>query len=587
MALLSKLLRVGEDRPLKALETLLGQVNGLEPTVEQLSDGDLAAKTGEFRSRLAVGEPMDQLVAESFAVVREAAKRILCQRHFDVQVIGAGALHRGMVVEMRTGEGKTLVSTMPAYLNSLGGSGVHLVTVNDYLSARDAAWMGGIYRFLGISVGLLQNDDGFARRQAAYQADVTYGTNQEFGFDYLRDNMSMTDGSRVQRRLVYAIVDEADSILVDEARVPLVVSGRGGETAKWYREFADLVHGLKEGIHYEVDYGRRQVLTTEEGVYQVEAWLGIPNMYEHTALDMVHHLEQALRAKELYRLDVDYLVTGEDEVLIVDEFTGRVRPGRRYSGGLHQAIEAKEHVRIKEENQTLATVTLQKFFRLYEKLAGMTGTALTEAAEFSEVYGLDVVEIPTNVQVVRNDLQDVIYKTKEDKYRALVKDVERRHEADQPVLIGTTSIEKSERISRMLERHGISHQVLNAKHHAREAGTIAQAGSPGAVTVATNMAGRGVDIQLGGNAAWIVAEELRKRTKPEPGSCAYAAEHERLLAEYACRTVKARQKVLDAGGVVCGRYRTARQSPDRQSAARTVWSAGRPRRVPVLPVVGG
>ena len=569
MSLLRKVLSVGETKTLKSLQRLATRVNDLEPDFERLDDTGLIAKTTEFRSRLAAGEHLDDLAPEAFAVVREAAKRVLGQRHYDVQVVGAGALHRGMIAEMRTGEGKTLVSTMPVYLNALGGEGVHVVTVNDYLASRDAEWMGGIYEFLGLTVGLIQSGDDPSQRQPAYRTDITYGTNNEFGFDYLRDNMAMGTDSRVQRGHSFAIVDEVDSILVDEARTPLIISGRVGDSAKWYREFARLVKGLREGVHYEVDHGKRQVLTTEEGVARVEKILGVENMYDHAAVDFVHHLEQALRAKELYRRDVEYLVR-HGQVMIVDEFTGRVLEGRRYSEGLHQAIEAKEGVRIKEENQTLATITLQNYFRLYGKLAGMTGTALTEASEFSQIYGLEVVEIPTNQAVARFDQPDVIYKTEDAKFMALVEDIAERYEGGQPVLVGTISIEKSERVSRLLGRRGISHEVLNAKHHAREAEIIAQAGRPGAVTVATNMAGRGVDIQLGGNPEGLARAAMKKRPDLAPASRAFEAEHRRLLADFTARTSGAREEVLDAGGLyVLGTERHDSRRIDNQLRGRS------------------
>ena len=569
MSILSRVLRVGEAKTLKSLEKLAARVNELEPAVEALGDSALAARTVEFRRRLADGEDMDALAPEAFAVVRAAAQRVLGQRHYDVQVVGAGALHAGMIAEMRTGEGKTLVSTMPVYLNALGGRGVHVVTVNDYLASRDAEWMGGIYRFLGLDVGLIQTGDDPARRRPAYQADVTYGTNNEFGFDYLRDNMTMTVEHRVQRSHSYAIVDEVDSILIDEARTPLIISGRVGDSARWYREFARLVKGLREGVDYEVDQGKRQVLTTEGGVARVEQILGVENMYDHAAVDFVHHLEQALRAKTLYRRDVEYLVV-QGQVKIVDEFTGRVLEGRRYSEGLHQAIEAKEGVRIKEENQTLASITLQNYFRLYEKLAGMTGTALTEASEFSQTYSLEVVEVPTNRPAARADQPDVVYKTEDAKFEALVEDIVQRRDAGQPVLVGTISIEKSERVSRMLGRRGVDHKVLNAKHHAREAEIIAQAGRPGAVTVATNMAGRGVDIQLGGNLEGLVHTAMKKRPDLMPGTHQYEAEYEAVMDGLAPRTAEARRRVLEAGGLyVLGTERHESRRIDNQLRGRS------------------
>ena len=567
--MIGKILKVGESKNLKLLEGLVSRVNAREPETERLDDGALAAKTGEFRSRLEAGETLDDLEPEAFAVVREAARRTLGQRHFDVQVIGAGALHRGMIAEMRTGEGKTLVSTMPVYLNALGGEGVHVVTVNDYLAGRDAEWMGGIYRFLGLQVGLIQSGDDPSARRPAYQADITYGTNNEFGFDYLRGNMAMRPEDIVQRDHKYAIVDEVDSILIDEARTPLIISGRVTDAARWYREFARLVQGLREEVHYEVDYAKRQVVTTEEGVSRVEGILGVENMYDHTEVDFVHHLEQALRAKTLYQKDTEYLVS-HGEVKIVDEFTGRVLEGRRYSEGLHQAIEAKEGVRIKEENQTLAAITLQNYFRMYEKLAGMTGTALTEASEFSQIYGLEVVEVPTNQEVARIDYPDVVYKTEEAKISALVDDIAERNEAGQPILVGTVSIEKSELVARALVKRGIKHEVLNAKHHAREADIIAQAGRPGAVTVATNMAGRGVDIQLGGNPEGMARLEMKKRTKFEPETPAYEQEYSKALAGFAAQVEEARRAVLESGGLyVLGTERHESRRIDNQLRGRS------------------
>ena len=567
--MIGKILKVGESKNLKLLEGLVSRVNAREPETERLDDGALAAKTGEFRSRLQAGETLDDLEPEAFAVVREAARRTLGQRHFDVQVIGAGALHRGMIAEMRTGEGKTLVSTMPVYLNALGGEGVHVVTVNDYLAGRDAEWMGGIYRFLGLQVGLIQSGDDPSARRPAYQADITYGTNNEFGFDYLRGNMAMRPEDIVQRDHKYAIVDEVDSILIDEARTPLIISGRVTDAARWYREFARLVQGLREDVHYEVDYAKRQVVTTEEGVSRVEGILGVENMYDHTEVDFVHHLEQALRAKTLYQKDTEYLVS-HGEVKIVDEFTGRVLEGRRYSEGLHQAIEAKEGVRIKEENQTLAAITLQNYFRMYEKLAGMTGTALTEASEFSQIYGLEVVEVPTNQEVARIDYPDVVYKTEEAKISALVDDIAERNGAGQPILVGTVSIEKSELVARALVKRGIKHEVLNAKHHAREADIIAQAGRPGAVTVATNMAGRGVDIQLGGNPEGMARLEMKKRTKFEPETPAYEQEYSKALAGFAAQVEEARRAVLESGGLyVLGTERHESRRIDNQLRGRS------------------
>jgi preprotein translocase subunit SecA len=568
MSFFSKILKAGEGRTLKEFDQIVAQVNAAEEGVTGLSDADLAARTVGFRQRLENGEPLDDLTVEAFATVREAAKRVLGQRHFDVQVIGALTLHRGMVAEMKTGEGKTLVSTMPAYLNALTGKGVHIVTVNDYLASRDADWMGAVHRFLGLKVGLIQTNLTPAERQPAYAADITYGTNNEFGFDYLRDNMAMRAGDRVQRGYAYAIVDEVDSILIDEARTPLIISGRLSDSARWYKDFARIVDRLRREEHYEVDEAKRQVITTEEGVSRVEEILGIENLYDHAAVDFVHHLESALRAKELYHKDVEYLIDA-GEVKIVDEFTGRVLEGRRYSEGLHQAIEAKEGVKIKEENQTLATITLQNYFRLYEKLSGMTGTAETEAAELAQIYGVEVLVIPTNQPVNRTDQPDLIYKTEDAKFDAVVEDVVQRHEAGQPVLLGTVSIEKSERLARLLTKRGVRHEVLNAKLHAREAEIIAQAGRPGAVTVATNMAGRGVDIMLGGNPEGMAKVELKRQ-----GVALESPEYEKKLADltlkYAAEIIPDKERVKAAGGLyVVGTERHESRRIDNQLRGRS------------------
>ncbi len=568
MPILSKVLRAGEGKTLRQFQSIVAGVNDLEPAYEALSDQDLAAKTTEFRNRSEAGESLDDLQIEAFATVREAAKRVLGQRHFDVQVIGAAALHRGMVAEMKTGEGKTLVSTMPAYLNALAGEGVHLVTVNDYLASRDAEWMGAVHRFLGLKVGLIQNGMTSAERHPAYDADITYGTNNEFGFDYLRDNMAMRSQDRVQRGHTYAIVDEVDSILIDEARTPLIISGRVSDSAKWYRDFAKIANRLQKDLHYEVDERKRQVLTTEEGVTRVEQVLGIENLFDHAAVDFVHHLEAALRAKELYLRDVDYLID-HGEVKIVDEFTGRVLEGRRYSEGLHQAIEAKEGVAIKDENQTLATITLQNYFRLYDKLAGMTGTAETEAAELAQIYALEVLAVPTNQPVARDDESDLVYKTEDGKYGAVVGDVAERAKRGQPVLLGTVSIEKSEKLSKALDHHGIKHEVLNAKHHSREADIIAQAGRPGAVTVATNMAGRGVDIKLGGNPDGMARTELKRRgvTHDDPS---YEELEHKLTQEFENQITPDKQLVIDAGGLyVVGTERHESRRIDNQLRGRS------------------
>ena len=568
MPILSKVLRVGEGRTLKQFQGIVAAVNDAEPAFEDLTDEELRAKTSEFKGRVEAGEPLDDLQVEAFAATREAAKRSLGQRHFDVQVIGAAALHRGMVAEMRTGEGKTLVSTMPAYLNALTGKGVHLVTVNDYLASRDADWMGIVHRFLGLEVGLIQNGMPPAERHPAYSADITYGTNNEFGFDYLRDNMAMRAEDRVQRGHAYAIVDEVDSILIDEARTPLIISGRVSDSAKWYRDFAKIVNRLQRDVHYEVDERKRQVLTTEDGVTRVEQVLGVENLFDHAAVDFVHHLEAALKAKELFLRDVDYLID-HGEVKIVDEFTGRVLEGRRYSEGLHQAIEAKEGVAIKEENQTLATITLQNYFRLYDKLAGMTGTAETEAAELAQIYSLEVIAVPTNQPVARADEGDLVYKSEDGKFAAVVADVSARSEIGQPVLLGTVSIEKSERLAKAFDKHGIKHEVLNAKQHSREAEIIAQAGRPGAVTVATNMAGRGVDIMLGGNPDGMARTELKRRgiTPDDPS---YPDLEEKLTEEFATQIATDKQKVIDAGGLyVVGTERHDSRRIDNQLRGRS------------------
>jgi preprotein translocase subunit SecA len=568
MPLLSKVLRAGEGKTLREFQGITTAVNHLEPVFEALSDEELKSKTTEFKKRLEAGDSLEAIQPEAFAVVREAAKRVLGQRHYDVQVVGAAALHKGMVAEMKTGEGKTLVSTMPAYLNALTGRGVHMVTVNDYLASRDADWMGAVHRFLGVSVGLIQTSMTPTERQPAYASDITYGTNNELGFDYLRDNMAMRAVDRVQRGHPYAIVDEVDSILIDEARTPLIISGRVSDSARWYRDFAKIVNRLQKDRDYQVDERKRQVLTTEDGVARVEQILGIENLFDHAAVDFVHHLEAALKAKELYLPDVDYLID-HGEVKIVDEFTGRVLEGRRYSEGLHQAIEAKEGVAVKEENQTLATITLQNYFRLYEKLAGMTGTAETEAAELAQIYGLEVLAIPTNAPVDRADEGDLVYKGEDGKFEAVVADVADRNLLGQPVLLGTVSIEKSEKLSRLLERRGIKHEVLNAKQHAREADIIAQAGRPAAVTVATNMAGRGVDIMLGGNPEGMARTELKRRGVT-PDDPSYEDLEKKLADEFDLQIVPDKVKVIEAGGLyVVGTERHESRRIDNQLRGRS------------------
>ncbi|MEI6743633.1 MAG: preprotein translocase subunit SecA [bacterium] len=500
MSILDRVLRAGEGKKVKALEGLVPEINALEVVTAALSDDALRGKTDEFRQRIANGESLDDLLVESFAVMREAGKRVLGQRHYDVQLMGGAALHFGWISEMKTGEGKTLVSTLPAYLNGLSGNGVHLVTVNDYLARRDSEWMGRVHRWLGLSVGLVVpgHRESSQQKREDYAADITYGTNNEFGFDYLRDNMAGSLEEKVQRGHNFAIVDEVDSILIDEARTPLIISGRLADAAQLYYRFASVVRALTRDVDYEVDEAKRTVVPTEEGIEKVEAQLGVGNLYDGVQQNLVHQLQVALKAKELYKRDKDYIIQG-GEVKIVDEFTGRILEGRRWSEGIHQAIEAKEGVKIKEENQTLATITLQNYFRMYKKLSGMTGTAQTEAAELVNTYQLAVVSIPTNKTVKRLDQPDLIYKNEEAKFAAVVEEIVEKNKNGQPVLVGTISVEKSEQLSRQLNKRGIKHEVLNAKQHSREAHIVTQAGRIGAVTVATNMAGRGVDILLGGN----------------------------------------------------------------------------------------
>ena len=495
MGFLSKLLTMGEGKQLKRYQAKVDKINALEPEFQALSDEELAAKTQEFRERYAAGESLDDLLPEAFAAVREASVRTIGLRHFDVQLIGGMALNEGQIAEMKTGEGKTLVSTLAGYLNAIPGHNVHIVTVNDYLARRDCEWMGQIYRFLGMKTGLIQNGMPPAAKKPAYEADVTYGTNSEFGFDYLRDNMVTRGSSRVQRGHHFAIVDEVDSILIDEARTPLIISGAGTQAADTYKKFARVMPGLKEGVDFDMDEAKRTINATESGLEKIEVMLGIENIYADPSGQLANHLQQALKAQFLFHRDVDYVVM-DGEVKIVDEFTGRIMEGRRYSEGLHQALEAKEHVLVREENQTLATITLQNYFRLYDKLSGMTGTAMTEDAEFRQIYKLPVMAIPPNRPVVRVDENDLVYRTIDGKFNAVADDIAARHAKGQPCLIGTVSIENSEKLSRLLDKRGIKHETLNAKHHEREAHIVAQAGRLGAVTIATNMAGRGTDIKL-------------------------------------------------------------------------------------------
>ena len=490
------------ERDIKKLRPLVSRINDLEPTIKALSDDQMRAKTTEFRERLEKGESLDDLLPEAFALVREASVRTLGMRHFDVQMMGGVVLHQGKISEMKTGEGKTLVATLPVYLNALGGRGSHVVTVNDYLARRDAEWMGPIYRFLGLTVGVIQHDMDHGERQRAYGCDITYGTNNEFGFDYLRDNMVEHRSLKVQRVLNYCIVDEVDSILIDEARTPLIISGSTDESTKKYYLVNRIIPSLIEGEDYEVNEKDRNALLTEQGVKHVERLLKLDNLYDNQNIELVHHVNQALKAHTLFQRDVDYIVK-DGQVVIVDEFTGRLMPGRRYSDGLHQALEAKENVTIARESQTLATVTFQNFFRMYNKLAGMTGTADTEAVEFKKIYGLDVVVVPTNEPMIRRDYPDRVYRTEREKFNAIVAEIEDLRSRSQPVLVGTISIEKSEKLSNMLRQRGIPHNVLNAKYHEREAQIVAEAGRPAAVTIATNMAGRGTDIVLGGRRGYI------------------------------------------------------------------------------------
>ena len=570
MGLVDKILRAGEGKAVKQLEKIAQQVNSFETQVTSLDDDALRSKTQAFKLRYENGESLDSLLPEAFAVVREAAKRTLGQRHYDVQVMGGAALHRGNISEMKTGEGKTLVSTLPAYLNALTGKGVHIVTVNDYLAERDSEWMGRVHRFLGLKVGVILASMSPAERREAYAADITYGTNNEFGFDYLRDNMAWSLVDCVQRGHNFAIVDEVDSILIDEARTPLIISGPADKPTKWYVEFANLVARLNLGQHYEVDVKKRTVGILEEGVSRVEEALKIENLYEAVNTPMIGYLNNAIRAKELFKRDKDYVVMN-GELLIVDEHTGRMLAGRRYSEGLHQALEAKERIEIQNENQTLATITLQNYFRLYEKLSGMTGTAMTEASEFMQIYKLGVIPIPTNKQMQRIDQSDLIYKTEAGKFIAVANDIVQRHEKGQPVLVGTVSVEKSEELSAILKKRGIPHEVLNAKQHEREAAIIARAGTVGAVTVATNMAGRGTDIMLGGNPEFMADFELQRKglnpvDSPQEYEKAWPVEIEKQRAAVS----KEHESVVALGGLyVLGTERHESRRIDNQLRGRS------------------
>jgi len=569
MSVLQKILKAGEGKRVRQLAELVPPINELAGEMAALTDAELRAKTDVFRERLIEGETLDDLLIEAFAVVREAATRVLGQRPYDVQLMGGMALHFGWIAEMKTGEGKTLVSTLPVYLNALAGNGVHVVTVNDYLATRDANWMGELHRFLGLTVGRVGPDlQEFDEKREAYAADVTYGTNTEFGFDYLRDNMARRAEHMVQRGHHYAIVDEVDSILIDEARTPLIISGPAADVTKLYYQFASIARSLNRDTDYEVDEEKKTVMPTEAGIEKVERQLGVTNLYDAVATNYVHQLGQALRAKELFHRDKDYLVDA-GEVKIVDEFTGRTLEGRRWSDGLHQAVEAKERVRIQEENHTWATVTLQNYFRLYEKLAGMTGTAETEAAEFGNTYKLSVVPIPTNEPAIRDDKADLIYKTEAAKFSAIVDDVRERSDLGQPILLGTASVEKSELLSRELSKAGITHEVLNAKQHFREAEIVAQAGRKGAVTVATNMAGRGVDVILGGNFEGLAVRDAAGQGFA-PGSEEYEAAYQKACAKWKPVTQSDGDQVRALGGLyVLGTERHDSRRIDNQLRGRS------------------
>lgn len=563
-------------REVKKLQRVVDEINKLEPKISALSEDELKGMTAVFRERLDQGQTLDELLPEAFAVVREVSRRVLGMRHFDVQLLGGMVLHQGRIAEMKTGEGKTLVATLPVYLNALTGRGVHVVTVNDYLARRDSEWMGQIYSYLGLSVGLVVHGLEWEERRRAYGSDVTYGTNNEFGFDYLRDNMAHHPDQLVQREQNYAIVDEVDSILVDEARTPLIISGQAEKSTDLYYTFARIIPRLTQETDYNVDEKAHTVAITESGVAKVEKMIGVENLYDDKNIELTHHMNQALKAQGLMKRDKDYVVK-DGQVIIVDEFTGRLMFGRRYSDGLHQAIEAKEGVKIERESQTLATITFQNYFRMYDKLAGMTGTAATEEQEFKKIYGLDVVVIPTNQPMVRKDISDVIYKTEQAKFRAVVEEITARHAKGQPVLVGTISIEKSEVLSGMLKRKGIPHQVLNAKHHDKEAEIVAQAGRQGAVTIATNMAGRGTDILLGGNPEFLARQELRQKghqfemageiatAQAEPEDHVFKA----TLEKFRRQTEEERRLVVESGGLhIFGTERHESRRIDNQLRGR-------------------
>lgn len=595
------LFKTYSEKEVKRLMPTIKKINELEPEMEKLSDSELTAKTAYFKEQLANGKTLDEILPEAFAVVREASKRVLGMRHFDVQLIGGIILHQGRIAEMKTGEGKTLVATLPVYLNALTGEGVHVITVNDYLAKRDSEWMGNLYRFLGLSVGLVISGMKPAEKQAAYACDVTYGTNNEFGFDYLRDNMVIYKNQLVQRKLKYAIVDEIDSILIDEARTPLIISGRGAQSSNLYKKADAFVKKLSskviieendkdyeqaednEKYDYIVDLKAKSATLTQKGIEKAEKEFNLENFNDLENSELVHAVNQALHANGIMKNEKDYIVK-DGEVLIVDEFTGRIMYGRRYNNGLHQAIEAKEHVKVNDESKTLATITFQNYFRMYEKLSGMTGTAMTEEDEFQEIYKLDVVEIPTNKPMVRKDYNDVIYKNEDAKYRAVIKEVEESHKKGQPVLIGTVSIDKSEKLSKLLDKARIPHEVLNAKYHEKEAQIIAQAGKFGAVTIATNMAGRGTDIMLGGNSEYLAKEEMRKLKysdeEIEDATAHNATDDKRILDarakfqeledKYSEKIKDEKQKVIDAGGLkIIGTSRHESRRIDNQLRGRS------------------
>ena len=595
------LFKTYSEKEVKRVMPIVQKINGMEDEMSKLSDHELRQKTDYFKQELANGKTLDDILPEAFAVVREASKRALGMRHFDVQLIGGIILHQGRIAEMKTGEGKTLVATLPVYLNALEGKGVHVITVNDYLAKRDSEWMGKLYKFLGLSVGLVIAGMEPAQKQKAYAADITYGTNNEFGFDYLRDNMAIYKNQLVQRDLHYAIVDEIDSILIDEARTPLIISGRANESSDLYKKADSFVRTLEpkviveedvkdfeqaednEKYDYIVDLKAKSATLTQKGIKKAEEYFKLENFNDLENSTLVHHVNQALRAHGIMKKDIDYIVK-DGEVLIVDEFTGRIMYGRRYNNGLHQAIEAKEHVKIADESKTLATITFQNYFRMYNKLAGMTGTAMTEEAEFEEIYNLDVVSIPTNKPMIRNDKNDVIYKNQDAKFRAVVNDVKESHAKGQPVLIGTVSIEKSEKLSKLLQKERIPHEVLNAKSHEKEAMIIAQAGKYGAVTIATNMAGRGTDIMLGGNSEYLAKEEMRKKKVPdnliEESNTYYETDDQDILRareqfntlvkKYDEQIKDEKQKVIDAGGLkIIGTERHESRRIDNQLRGRS------------------